>query len=341
MASAFHSDRHMFEKSLMKLAVTIDVEEEGLFLGKYDSGDVPVSNVPELGKLDPLFRQWGIRPTLLVTYPVIRHEPHQDLLLRLREKWSAEIGAHLHHWNTPPLESLPFPQPVPSELMPERLLQAKMENLLEAFKPMGIAPASFRMGRFNMGPKMFSVLQRTGIRVDSSIAPTQSYYGGPDHRYAPWDPYFPDPSDLCGPGTSRILEAPITIVPLAPRLGLFLDRLRKKTAVPEKWVSRIPLHLGALPAQPMWMGLRRLQAAVLLHRKRGGEVLTMFFHSSELMPGGCPQHQTAGDVERFLNKLSRFFSWLYTEVSPESLTLSQLGDIYRRNDASSYHSSHS
>ena len=188
----------------MKLAVTIDVEEEGLFLGNYDSGDVPVSNVPELGKLDPLFRQWGIRPTLLVTYPVIRHEPHQDLLLRLREKWSAEIGAHLHHWNTPPLESLPFPQPVPSELMPERLLQAKTENLLEAFKPMGIAPASFRMGRFNMGPKMFSILQRTGIRVDSSIAPTQSYYGGPDHRYAPWDPYFPDPSDLCGPGTSRI-----------------------------------------------------------------------------------------------------------------------------------------
>jgi hypothetical protein len=46
-------------------------------------------------------------------------------------------------------------------------------------------------------------------------------------------------------------------------------------------------------------------------------------------------------VEGFLNKLSKFFSWLYTEVSPESLTLSQLGDIYHRNDASSYHFSHS
>ena len=171
MASAFHSDRHTFEKSLMKLAVTIDVEEEGLFLGKYDSGDVPVSNVPELGKLDPLFRQWGIRPTMLVTYPVIRHEPHQDLLLRLREKWSAEIGAHLHHWNTPPLESLPFPQPVPSELMPERLLQAKMENLLEAFKPMGIAPASFRMGRFNMGPKMFSGTAKDGHSSRQQYSP--------------------------------------------------------------------------------------------------------------------------------------------------------------------------
>ncbi len=169
----------------MKLAVTIDVEEEGLFLGKYNSSDVPVSNVPALEKLDPLFRRWGIRPTLLVTYPVISHKPHQDLLSSLREKWSAEIGAHLHHWNTPPFESSPFPQPVPTELMPEELLRAKMENLLDAFRPTGLAPVSFRMGRFNMGPKMFSVLQRTGIRVDSSVAPTQKSYGGPDHRFAP------------------------------------------------------------------------------------------------------------------------------------------------------------
>jgi hypothetical protein len=80
----------------------------------------------------------------------------------------------------------------------------------------------------------------------------------------------------------------------------------------------------------MWMGLRRLQAAVLLHRKRGGQVLTIFFHSSELMPGGCPEHPTERHVERFLDKLRRFFSWLYDEVSPEPLTLSELGDMYRR-----------
>jgi hypothetical protein len=314
----------------MKLAVTIDVEEEGLFLGKYDPANMQVSNVPQLAKLDPLFSQWGIRPTLLVTYPVIRHEPHQDLLFRLREKWSGEIGAHLHHWNTPPLESLPFPPPVPSELIPDRLLKAKLDNLLEALELAGVAPLSFRMGRFNMGPKMFSILQETGIQVDSSIAPTQRYYGGPNHRYAPSDPYFPDPSDLCKSGTSRVLEAPVTIVPLAPRFGHFLDTLGKKTAIPEEWLARIPLHLGALPAQPMWMGLRRLQAAVLLHRRRGGKVLTTFFHSSELMAGGCPKHQTERDVKRFLDKLHRFFSWLYAEMAPESVTLSQIGEMYHQ-----------
>ncbi|MGB6068626.1 MAG: hypothetical protein WBG50_27775 [Desulfomonilaceae bacterium] len=325
----------------MKLAVTIDVEEEGLFQGKYQSGDVPVRNVPELARLDPIFSQWGIRPTLLVTYQIIRHQIHQDLLLSLKERWSAEIGAHLHHWNTPPLVPMEFPEPVPSELMPERILEAKLENLLAAFRPMDINPASFRMGRFNLGPKMFGLLQRTGVRVDSSIAPTQRYYGGPDHRYAPSDPYFPDPEDPTRCGASRILEAPITIVPFIPGLGSFLNRLGKGTAIPEKWISRIPLHLGALPAQPMWMGLRRLKAAVLMHRKRGGEVLTIFFHSSELMPGGCPQHTTAGDVERFLEKLSSFFSWLCTEIGQESVTLQELTDVYCRNDVRSDSGHHS
>jgi hypothetical protein len=52
----------------MKLAVTIDVEEEGLFLGKYDPENVQVSNIPELVRLDPLFSQWGIG--LLCSSPI-------------------------------------------------------------------------------------------------------------------------------------------------------------------------------------------------------------------------------------------------------------------------------
>jgi len=99
----------------MRLAVTIDVEEEGLFSGAYDARNTPVENVPHLTRLDPIFQEWGIKPTLLVTYRVAEHKPHQELLLALSDKWRGEIGAHLHHWNTPPLEPLPYPQPVPSE----------------------------------------------------------------------------------------------------------------------------------------------------------------------------------------------------------------------------------
>jgi hypothetical protein len=91
----------------------------------------------------------------------------------------------------------------------------------------------------------------------------------------------------------------------------------------------------------MWMGLRRLKTAVLLHRKRGGQALTIFFHSSELMPGGCPEHQTDTDVTGFLNKLRSFFSWLCNKVGPEPVTLSELSDTYSGDHVSSNITPHS
>ncbi len=155
----------------MKLAITIDVEEEGLFHGKYDSCNALVTNVSQLRRLDSIFMEWAIRPTLLITYPVVTNETALNLLLELQERWKAEIGAHLHPWNTPPLQTLPYPEPVPSEFMSEELLKAKLETLMRGLSRGGIEPTSFRMGRFNMGPRMFSVLQETGIRWTAALRP--------------------------------------------------------------------------------------------------------------------------------------------------------------------------
>jgi len=314
----------------MKLVVTIDVEEEGLFSNHYDSQNCSVKNVPKLVQLDAIFREWAIRPTLLVTYPVVNHEPHRDLLLQLKEKWQAEIGAHLHPWNTPPLEPLPYAEPTPSELMPRELLAAKLGNLMGEIKMLGITPISFRMGRFNIGPKMFSVLESAGIRIDSSIAPMRRYYGGPDHLSAMTDPYFPDPENPLRAGASSILEVPMTILPLTRRLGSWLEYLLQKRICPETWTSWVAMNLGSIPVQPAWVGLRRLKAGAKLHQMRGGDVLTIFFHSSELMPGGYPHHPTQASIDRFLEKLAGFFAWLHSEMAVESVTLAQLAEGYRR-----------
>jgi hypothetical protein len=274
---------------------------------------------------------WGIRPTLLCTYSVVAQKRNQDLLLDLQEKWSAEIGAHLHHWNTPPLKELPYRQPVPSELMDVQLLTAKLEALLDAIRHMGIVPSSFRMGRFNMGPRMFSVIEKAGILADSSIAPMRRYYGGPDHLAAPTDPYFPDALEPTRAGNSKILEVPVTILPVLRRLGAFFQGIRSQEPMKDR-ISWIAANIGSLPAQPMWTGLRRLKTAVRVHRNRGGEVLTIFFHSSELMPGGCPEHKTQKDVDRFLRKLDGFFSWLHNSLQIQSVTLAKLGDLYRESN---------
>ncbi|HMK37573.1 MAG TPA: hypothetical protein VK463_21050 [Desulfomonilaceae bacterium] len=312
----------------MKLAVTIDVEEEGLFSNRYDPHDPPVNNVAYLSTLDPIFREWGIRPTLLVTYPVITNGPCAELLAGLRTRWDGEIGAHLHHWNTPPIRELPYPQPAPSELMPPDLLSQKLNNLLNAVRAAADEPRSFRMGRFNLGPRMLAALESTAITVDSSVAPMRRYYGGPDHLAAPTDPYFPDKKDPMKEGDSGVLEVPMTILPVFRGLGYFLENVGT-SAIPGSWISWFAMNLGSVPVQPMWTGLRRLKLGVRLHCGRGGQVLTLFLHSSELMPGGCPQHQTAADVDRFRTKLSRFFSWLRREIPVESVTLTELGEHYR------------
>ena len=316
----------------MKLAVSIDVEEEGLFTNRYDPGDAPVSNVRFLRLLDPVFQDHGIRPALLVSYRVAANESCRELLLELREKWQGEIGAHLHPWNTPPLEKLPYPDPVPSELIPRELLARKLDTLLEAISRMGVSPVSFRMGRFNMGPRMFSVLEEKRLEVDSSIAPMRKTYRGPNHLAAPTDPYFPDPANLCSPGTSRILEVPMTIVPLIAGLGAGLERLESRGLVPTSWVRWFAMNCGSIHVQPAWTTLGRLKAGTLLHRSQGGRVLSMFFHSSELFPEGNPKHPTTPQVKLFLKKLNDFFSWISEKMSAESVTLSELRQDYETRE---------
>jgi hypothetical protein len=314
----------------MRLAVTIDVEEEGLFSGSYEAHPPGVRNVAELASCDPLFREWGIRPTLLVSYPVARDGPSAELLAKLRALWDGEIGAHLHHWNTPPFEPLPGPAPAASETIPSELLSAKLRSLVDAISVLGPEPRSFRMGRYNMGPRMFAVLERSGFEVDSSIAPLRAYRAGPDHFAAPCDPYFPDPERPVLPGRSRILEAPLTFVPVLRGMGPILERLRRRVVPLDGWITAFAKYLGALPVQPMWRALPALKAAVLLHARRGGRVLTLSFHSSELLPGAHPRHRTPRDVDRFRDRLDRFFAWLRRERRVESLTLSEIGAEYRR-----------
>ena len=314
--------------SKLKVLVTIDVEEEGLFSGRYQSSNATVVNVLELSLLDPVFRGLDIRPTLLLTYQVAKYKPYHDHLLKLCEHWKGEIGAHLHPWNTPPHKKLQYRHPIPSQLYPKEILEAKLEALLTALAVMGVTARSFRMGRFNLAQKMFSILERSGIEVDSSIVPTRKQYGGPEYLFAPADPYFPDPKNPSIPGNSSILEIPVTIIPVIPNLHRMLDRLSStfpRSVTLMSWISK---NLGSIPAQPMMAPLSVLKTAVRMHHSRGGRVVTLYFHSSELLPGGCPEHRTKKDVDRFILKIGDFLSWLRNDLGAVSMTLTDFSAFF-------------
>src|SRR5207253_648831 len=71
---------------------------------------VTVENVRQLPRLDRLFERLAVRPTYFTTYQVAIHPWAVRILQETQARGTAEIGAHLHPWNTPPIEEAFVPR---------------------------------------------------------------------------------------------------------------------------------------------------------------------------------------------------------------------------------------
>jgi hypothetical protein len=312
----------------MKLVISIDVEEEGLFFGHYPRTPPGVTNVAELERLSFIPREFGLPLTLLVTYQVARDPEACRVLAHWRDHYQAEIGIHLHPWNTPPFLDLPDPEPVPAARLPRELLREKFANLTSQVQAnLAVRPRSFRMGRFDAGPRVWSLLPEFGLEVDSSVAPLTLKNADPRGFLAPADPF---PLWDAGSQENKLLEVPITIVPLVAGTPGLVDRLA--AAGPPAWgrgLRGLFRYVGAAGVQPAWYPLASMQLAARLHRRRGGRVLTMFFHSSELKAGATRLFPTEAAVGRFVDKIRTFLVWLVQTGPVQGVTLTQLGEDWR------------
>ena len=191
----------------MKLVISIDVEEDGLFCGRYPTTPNGVTNVRDLSRLDFLRDQFGIPLTLLTSYPVACDAGCAAVLKRQATQQAAEIGAHLHPWCTPPFTADNPAQPTRTAAIPEEILRAKLGSLMAAISERtGIKPTSFRAGRFDLSQSLLRQLPDFGISTDSSVVPLQRRVDGPeDHFAVPSDP-FPHPLN------PSVLEVPLTVV---------------------------------------------------------------------------------------------------------------------------------
>jgi hypothetical protein len=316
--------------SPLYLVITVDVEEEGLFSGSYPRSASGVANVAELQRLEFIPRQFGFPLTLLMTYPVAQHPAAREVLVSWRKNYGAELGVHLHPWNTPPFRDLPQAEPIPTAQLPADLLEAKLGTLVrcltETFQQ---APRSFRMGRFDWSPGLLQLLPRYGLRVDSSMVPLTCKGDAPQNFLAPADPFWLD--FPASPGL-RLLEAPVTMVPVWARSAPAWHRLARLFSgkMAEAVLSRFR-SMGAAGIHPAWFPRFSMRLAARLHRRRGGRVLTLFLHSSELMPGGSPDFPDAAAVNRLVAKLRDFLAWLVKQGPVTGLTLSGLHDLLAAN----------
>ena len=319
--------------------VSIDTEEDNW---RPCRDGVTIDNIRELPRLDALLRRLGVRATYFTTYQVAIREWAVALLQEL-QAGGAEIGAHLHPWNTPPLDEPFLPRNSMLANLPAPLQLAKLERLTETLRrALGAAPAVFRAGRYALGPETVPALVRCGYQVDSSVTPYVSWEAfdeGPSFVGAPVDPYRLGGGDVRIPQPDgALLEIPMSIGFSRTPFGVW-SGIRQVLASP---VLR-PLHLAGLAAR---VGLiKRIFLSPEIHGvpdmltlshhliDQGARCLHLFFHSGSLRAGLSPHSPNGAAVERLYARIAGYIEQLARTASPTFVTVGEAAARLETGDA--------
>ncbi|NNE44978.1 MAG: polysaccharide deacetylase family protein [Gemmatimonadetes bacterium] len=324
----------------LSLLVTVDTEGDDEWVFRR----TPASeNVGHMQPFEDALGRLGIRATYLVTHSVAVDEAAAEILRGYHEDRGAEIGAHCHAWNTPPVAEPEGAQLFLNELS-DAAQRAKLETLTEVIvEKLGVQPKSFRGGRFGANVATMRALTELGYEVDSSVTPGVSWRrtlgvpggeGGPDYRRAPLHTYYQDPADPCRPGNGPLFEIPVTVV-----RSRRLPRLAEHAIAaqgPASFASAVVGKLGL--GRMMWFyaafqTTEELVTAAELTAARGGDVLNMMLHSSELMPGGSPYFKTREDVSGFIGRMEQSLEQVLEKTGAVPRTLAEVPRPPRQEEA--------
>ncbi|HVJ84638.1 MAG TPA: polysaccharide deacetylase family protein [Caulifigura sp.] len=317
------------------LVVTVDTEEEGLWGGGFRSSGNTVENIQHVPRFQAICDRYEVKPTYLVTAPVVTDQSAARVLSEIHEDGRCEIGTHLHPWCTPPITRSEVRA---SETfmcnLPASEQRAKLEWLTDAIeRTFGPRPTSFRAGRYGLDAIGAEVLIDLGYKVDSSVIPFMDYsdQGGPDFRRAPYHPYLAGGRSLVTPAAeSPLLEIPVTVgfsrsdFAFAHRLqercrSTWLRRLRLEGILDRLGVAR---RIKFSPEQADFGRMTQLVDSTLA-QKRDMTVMVMLLHSSSLMPGASPYARTEEERDQLLDHFERTVRSCIEDRAFESRTLGE------------------
>ncbi|MGQ3905187.1 polysaccharide deacetylase family protein [Mixta calida] len=302
--------------------ITIDTEGDNLW---QNHSSISTENARYLPRFQQLCEKYGFKPVWLTNYEMTIDPVFIEFAKDVLARGTAEVGMHLHAWNSPPLKPLtnddwrhkPYLIEYPIELMRQKI--TFLTNLLE--DTFQVKMLSHRAGRWAFNELYARCLIDLGYQVDCSVTPKITWQyakgdpqglGGSDYRHFPSQAYFVDENNISHIGSSPLLEVPMSIQykhsPLMNSIKQGYDRLRGKMRSPSvHWL------------RPMGGNVSAMQKVVEQSLAQGSDYVEYMLHSSEYMPGGSPTFKTDSDIEQLYEDLEAFFSWLQPKVQGMTL----------------------
>ena len=314
----------------MKLIVTIDTEEDNW--GNFAASRYTLGNIERIPTLQELFDHFAVKPTYLITYPVATDERAVSVLRTIFQGGRCEIGAHCHPWNTPPFQGRPDGPDSMLCNLPRDLQYAKMKSLHETIrKRFGVAPLSFRSGRFGYNNTVAQNLRRLDYKIDTSITPYTDWSKehGPDFTHISPRPFKCSSDDAFQESPhGDLIEVPATIGFLQANFDRRNSLLQALTRRPLKYLRLAGILNRLRLLNKVWLSpeLANGRTMIALAKRMIAErydILNMTFHSPSLEPGLTPFVETKDDAKQFYYHLRQFLTFA-TDAGIESIRLSDL-----------------
>jgi hypothetical protein len=295
------------------LHVVVDTEAEFDWTQPFAADLTGVSAVSAVDSAQAIFDRYGLRPVYLIDYPVAAQKPGIAAIGAIAARGAAAIGAHLHPWTNPPLDTpidrrLSFPGNLPAGAE-----AAKLDVLLAAIeKNFGARPLFYKAGRYGLGPNTAALIAARGLKIDFSLMPETDLRDveGPDFRMVNAIPYRVSGLDL--------LSVPMTRADVGPlsrwwRLRGWLDTGTAAFFHVRAFLVRAAL-LERLTLTPEGVDARLQVVLLQTLLRRGHRLFVLHFHSPSLVAGHTPYVRTEADRAAFLSRIETVCRWFFEEL---------------------------